>query len=116
MNGLVFILLTDNFINYREVVKIFQPGVLKLLTQKGVCPYEYTESWSQLEKEKSPSREDFCSILDEKEIIVDNYKHAIEVWDHFNCRALGNYSDLYLKIDVLLVDVFENFRDIFISM
>lgn len=108
-------LLTDNFTNYCEVAKLFQPGDLKLVTRKDVYPYDYTESWRQLEKEELPPREDFYSILNEKEITVDDYKHAKEVWDHFNCRTLGDYSDLYLKIDVLLANVFENFWDICIS-
>jgi hypothetical protein len=44
---------------------------------------------------------------------VAEHEHAIRVWDHFDCSTLGDYSDLYLKIDVLLLtDVFENFRDI----
>jgi len=40
----------------------------------------------------------------------------LQVWDAFQCATLGDYSDLYLKIDVLLLtDVFENFRDLCMS-
>lgn len=39
------------------------------------------------------------------------YEHAQNVWDRFNCANLGDYSNVYQKIDVvLLADIFENFH------
>ena len=45
-----------------------------------------------------------CGIRDEE------YCRAIDIWKVFNIKHLGEYHDLYLKTDVLLLcDVFENF-------
>ncbi|KAL4153079.1 hypothetical protein QTP88_000912 [Uroleucon formosanum] len=110
--------LTENLItpehdNFRETAKHFVTGDMPLVTRKGVYPYEYTDSWERLDEERLPSKREFYSTLTETEINEEDFKHAKLVWDHFDCTTLGEYSDLYLKIDVLLLaDVFENFRDV----
>ena len=44
-------------------------------------------------------------------LVRDDYNHARDVWGTFSLRNMGDYHDLYLKTDILLlVDVFENFR------
>jgi hypothetical protein len=106
-------LITPGFEKFRETSKVFAPEDLPLVTRKGVYPYEYTDSWEKLEETSLPPKEEFYSTLTEEHISSKEYEHARKVWDHFGCKTLGEYSDLYLKVDVmLLADVFENFRDI----
>jgi len=84
----------------------------ELLTRKGVFPYEYIDSVDKLRETRLPPRESFYSSLTDDTVSVDDYEHAINIWERFRIETLGDYSDLYLKTDVLLLaDVFENFRD-----
>ncbi|XP_076301498.1 uncharacterized protein LOC143219367 [Lasioglossum baleicum] len=83
-----------------------------LLTRKGVFPYDYLASYDKLNDTCLPPREAFYNRLNGSEISDVDYIHANTVWSRFTIQTLGEYSDLYLKLDVLLLaDVFENFRD-----
>ena len=45
-----------------------------------------------------------------------DYRHGNNVFKRFELENLGDYHDLYLQSDILLLaDVFENFRDMCIK-
>ena len=82
-----------------------------LLTRRGVFPYDYVHSWVRLEEERLPPIQAFYSKLNNKNISIQNYKHACKVRETFDSKTLGEYSDLHLRTDVLLIaNIFGNFR------
>ncbi|XP_014478544.1 PREDICTED: uncharacterized protein LOC106746452 [Dinoponera quadriceps] len=84
-----------------------------LLTRKGVFSYEYIDSAARLTETELPSRDAFYSSLSDEIVSEADYEHAETVWRRFDVPNLGEYSDLCLKTDVmLLTDIFENFRDV----
>ena len=83
---------------------------LDLMTRKGVYPYDYMDSFNKF-NEQLPAKEDFFSILNNEHITDEDYNHALNVWKTFSLKNMGEYHDLYLTSDILLLaDVFENFR------
>ena len=85
---------------------------IELLTQKGQYPYEYMQSFDNFRENKLPDIDAFYSTLSKSGISDSDYKHAETVWETFKISNMGEYHDLYLKSDVLLLsDVFEKFRD-----
>ena len=83
----------------------------RLIKKKGVYPYDYMDSFQRFSENSLPEIEDFYSILNDTNISASDYSHAKRVWSVFQIRDLGEYHDLYLRTDVLLLaDVFESFR------
>lgn len=82
-----------------------------LLTQKGIYPYSYMNSWECLLETRLPPISSFYDELKDNNISKKEYKHAKMVWKTFNIQTLQEYTKIYLKTDVLLLaDIFENFR------
>ena len=95
---------------FKYTSESFKDDKLDLMIRKGVYPYDYMDSFDKFNK-KLPTKEDFYSILNDEHITDEDYKHAQNVFQTFKLSNMGEYHDLYLKSDILLLaDVFENFR------
>ena len=83
-----------------------------LLLRKGVYPYEYMDSWERFHETLLAPRKAFYSELNLEHISDKDYNYAQKVWEVFGINNLGEYHDLYVQCDTLLLaDVFEKFRD-----
>ena len=84
----------------------------ELVKCKGVYPYEWVDSFKKFNWSCLLSKECFFSSLKGKGICDEEYSRACKVWNVFDMKTFGEYHDLYLKCDVLLLcDVFEKFID-----
>ena len=89
------------------------PNEMKLLLRKGVYCYSFMDQFAKFDHPSLPTRDKFFNILKGEEISEKDYEHAQQVWTTFKMKSMGDYHDLYLKSDVLLLEsVFENFRTI----
>ena len=87
-----------------------------LLLQKGVYPYEYIKDWEKFNEISLLEKEDFYSHLNMEDITDGDYVHPKTVCKEFEIKHIGEYHDLYLQSDTLLLaDVFENFKNMFFN-
>ena len=83
-----------------------------LLLRKGVYPYEYMYNWERFDETSLPNKESFYSNLNMENIDDIDNRHGNNVFKRFKLKNLGEYHDLYVKSDTLLLaDVFENFKN-----
>ncbi|XP_066585413.1 uncharacterized protein [Prorops nasuta] len=87
----------NNFTCLKSEFQDVSLNAFNLLTRKGIFPYDYVKDLNVLNEPKLPFQND--------------YTHALKVLNTFNIQNIGEYFDLYIKTDVLmLADIFENFR------
>ena len=69
------------------------------------------DSCERFDETSLPDQEAFYSSLNMEDITDVNYRHAKRMLENLNNKNLGDYHDLYVQSDTLLLaDVFENFR------
>ena len=96
---------------FKITSKFYRGEQLELMTQKGIYPYSYMDSWERFNETELPPKSAFYNDLSEEKISDKDYQTAQKIWTTFGCQTLGDYHDIYLKSDVLLLaDVFESFR------
>ena len=87
-----------------------------LLLRKGIYPYEYMGNWERFNETLLPDKESFYSSLNIENIDDIDYRHGNNVFKKFKLKNLGEYHDLYVQSNTLLLtDVFENFRNMYIK-
>ena len=79
-----------------------------LLLRKGIYPYEYMDDWQKFHETTLPEKEEIYSNLNMEDIIDADYVCVKRVCKDSEIKNLGEYHDLYLKTDTLLLAVFEN--------
>ena len=94
----------------KETIRFFGERS-ELMSRKGVYPYEFMDGFDKFEKKQLPKKASFFSRLNQEKVTDENYQRAQKVWEEFSCQNMGEFHDLYLKTDVLLLaDVMESFR------
>ena len=70
------------------------------------------DSWERINETLLPDKEAFYSNLNLEDITEVDHRHTKRVFKSLNNKYLGDYHDLHVQSDTLLLaDVFENFRN-----
>ena len=89
----------------------FKDDEIELLLKKGALPYEYLSSAEKFNETELPPIEKFFSKLTSKSLDAETYDRLKTIWSVFGCKNIGDFHDIYLRTDVILLTaIFENFR------
>ena len=70
------------------------------------------DNWERFDETSLPNKESFYSNSNMENIEDIDYRHGNNVFKRFKLKNLGEYHDLYVKSNTLLLaDAFENFRN-----
>ena len=68
------------------------------------------DDWEKFNETSLPEKEDVYNHLNMEDVTDADHEHTKRVCKDFEIKNLGDYHDLYVQSDILLlVDVFQNF-------
>ena len=91
------------------------PTQIDLVKRKGVYRYTYVDSFDKFSGCELPPKEFWKNTLEGGEVTISDsdFDHVKLVFQEFDCKNLGDYHDLYLITDVLiLASIFQEFRNV----
>ena len=68
------------------------------MTQKGVYPYEYMDSFERFQEPRLPPKDSFYSSLTKEDISKIDYTHAQRVFNHFDMTDHRGFYNFYLLL------------------
>ena len=104
---------------FANIYEVFNEDINKftLLLRKGVYPCEYMDIWERFNETSLPDKETFYSNLNMEDITDVDYRHAKRVFKILSNKNLGDYHNLYVPGDTLLLaDVFQNLRNMCVKV
>ena len=76
----------------------FTGDKLSLMSQKGVYPYDYMDSFEKFDQTELPTKELFCSILNDRQTTNEEYSFASKVSKTFGIKTMGKYHTYTLTL------------------
>ena len=118
LENLAKTLTVQDFKHLRESFAGISDNLFLKITRKGFFPYSYLDCFKKFEKPLPEYGSLWKNTLTGKiDISLSDYQYAIDVYNLFGCKNLGEYHDIYLKTDVLiLADIFEKFRSVCLNV
>ena len=86
---------------------------ISLLQQKAYYPYGFMISFEKFEAKKLPNLSQRLNSVQTYEAVItkSHYQHAIKIFEELNCQFMGEYHEMYLKVDVAILGlVLREFR------
>ena len=73
--------------------------------RRGYCTYSCFDDFKKFQEEKLPPREFWKDSPQNGAmmLIQEKWKHAVKVYEKFNCSNMGDYHDLYLKTNTFIL-------------
>ena len=79
----------NNFSFSRKNPHVKNDEDLHYVTEKGIYPYDYMNTWEKFDETELPSKENFYSLLTEENISDEDYEFAKGVWKILKIKDLG---------------------------